>query len=120
MSYYKIHKNHFCLRFGFSGEYAPRCIIRSEVRCKKTDQIRQIIDYQNEKDLYDLLVDFLHILYFKYALFSPKDKPIVVVESLLTPTLFRETLAKVCFNIFVRIFSINYRCYLHIMKYPQC
>ncbi|XP_063912886.1 actin-related protein 10-like [Zophobas morio] len=85
-------------KFGFSGEYAPRCIIRSEVRCKKTNTIRRIIDYENEKDLYDLLVDFVHVLYFKYALFSPKDKPIVVVESLLCPTLFRETLAKVLFE----------------------
>jgi actin-related protein 10 len=42
-------------------------------------------------------VDFVHVLYFKYALFSPKDKPIVIVESLLCPTLFRETLAKVLF-----------------------
>jgi actin-related protein 10 len=84
-------------KFGFSGEYAPRCIIRSEVCCKKTNTIRRILDYKDEKDLYDLLVDFVHVLYFKYALFSPKDKPIVIVESLLCPTLFRETLAKVLF-----------------------
>ncbi|XP_974574.2 actin-related protein 10 [Tribolium castaneum] len=84
-------------KFGFSGEYAPRCIIRSEVRCKKTNQVRRIFDFKDEQDLYDLLVDFIHTLYFKYALFSPKDKPIVVVESLLSPTLFRETLAKVLF-----------------------
>lgn len=52
-------------------------------------------DYEDETDLYDLLVEFIHTLYFKYALFSPKDKPVVIIESILGPTLFRETLAKV-------------------------
>lgn len=28
---------------------------------------------------------------------SPKDRPVVVIESLLCPTIFRETLAKVLF-----------------------
>lgn len=56
-------------RFGFTGEFAPRCIIPSEVKCKKTGTIRKIMDYKNEQDLYDLLVDFLHTLYFKYVIF---------------------------------------------------
>ncbi|KRT78770.1 hypothetical protein AMK59_7876 [Oryctes borbonicus] len=84
-------------KIGFSGEFAPRAIISSEVRCKNTNQIRKIYDYKDKEDLYDLLVEFIHLLYFKYALISPKDRPIVVVESLLSPTLFRETLAKVLF-----------------------
>lgn len=84
-------------KFGFTGEFAPRCIIRSEIKCKHSNQIRKITDYKNELDLYDMLVDFLHILYFKHALFSPKDRAVVIVESLLCPTIFRETLAKVLF-----------------------
>lgn len=52
-------------RFGFTGEFAPRCIIRSEIKCKNGNQFRKIADYKNELDLYDMLVDFLHILYFK-------------------------------------------------------
>lgn len=43
------------------------------------------------------MVDFIHNIYFKYALLSPKDRAIVIVESLLCPTLFRDTLAKVLF-----------------------
>ncbi|KAH9644755.1 hypothetical protein HF086_015514 [Spodoptera exigua] len=39
----------------------------------------------------------LHQLYFRHVLVNPKERKVVVVESLLTPTLFRETLAKVLF-----------------------
>ncbi|XP_017772679.1 PREDICTED: actin-related protein 10 [Nicrophorus vespilloides] len=85
-------------KLGFSGEHAPRCIIRTEVFCKKTHKVRKIYDYEDKYDLYDLLVDFIHILYFKYALISPKDKPVVIVESLLSPTQFRDVLAKVFFK----------------------
>lgn len=55
----------FYLRLGFSGEFAPRTIIRSEVRCKETGKIRKLFDYENVQDLYDLLVEFIHLLYFK-------------------------------------------------------
>lgn len=84
-------------KFGFTSEFAPRYIFRSEVRCKKTNRIRRLCDYESPQDLHDLLVDFIHMIYFKYALISPKDRPIVIVESLLCPTLFRDTLAKVLF-----------------------
>ncbi|CAB3252491.1 unnamed protein product [Arctia plantaginis] len=40
----------------------------------------------------------LHLLYFRHVLVNPKERKVVVVESLLTPTLFRETLAKVLFT----------------------
>lgn len=99
MKFYKILRlcfSHLYFRIGFSGEFAPRCITRSEVRCKETGKIRKIFDYDNAQDLYDLLVEFIHVLYFKYVLLCPKDRPVVLVESLLCPTLFRETLAKVC------------------------
>lgn len=85
-------------KFGFTGEFAPRTIMKSVARCKKTGRLRKIWDYESPEDLYDLLVEFLHTIYFKYALLSPKDKPVIIVESLLCPTLFRETLAKVLFS----------------------
>nr|XP_022903365.1 actin-related protein 10 [Onthophagus taurus] len=84
-------------KVGFNGEFSPRAIIPTEVEYKKTGQLRKIYDYESEEDLYDLLVDFIQMLYFKYALISPKDRPVIIVESLLSTTLFRETLAKVLF-----------------------
>ncbi|KAJ8976654.1 hypothetical protein NQ317_010369 [Molorchus minor] len=84
-------------KFGFTGEFAPRNIIKSEVRSRKNGQLKRIWDFESPEELYDLLVEFVHTIYFKYALLSPKDRPIVIIESLLCPTLFRETLAKVLF-----------------------
>ncbi|XP_060531713.1 actin-related protein 10 [Cylas formicarius] len=84
-------------KFGFASEFAPRYIIRSEVRCKTTDRLRKLCDYESPEDLFNMLTDFIHMIYFKFALVSPKDRPVVIVESLLCPTLFRETLARVLF-----------------------
>lgn len=40
----------------------------------------------------------LNILYiFRYALVAPKDKKVIIVESLISPTKFKEVLAKVLF-----------------------
>lgn len=52
-------------RFGFAGEASPRCIVRSEVKCPKSGKIRQVMNFSDKDDFYDLLVDFLHLLFFK-------------------------------------------------------
>jgi actin-related protein 10 len=87
-------------KFGFAGESGPRCIVRTEVKCPETKQVKKVLYYSSKEDLYDLLVEFIHTLYFRHLLVSPKDRRVVVVESLLCPTLFRETLAKVFFRHF--------------------
>jgi hypothetical protein len=53
-------------RFGFAGESGPRCIIRTEVKCPETKQVKKVLNYSSKGELYDLLVEFLHILYFRY------------------------------------------------------
>lgn len=87
-------------KFGFAGESGPRCIVRTEVECPETKQVKKVLNYSSKEDLYALLVEFIHTLYFRHLLVSPKDRRLVVVESLLCPTLFRETLAKVFFRHF--------------------
>ncbi|XP_069684349.1 actin-related protein 10 [Periplaneta americana] len=87
-------------KFGFAGESGPRCIVRTEIRCPETKQVKKVLNYSSKEELYDLLVEFLHNLYFRHLLVSPKDRRVVVVESLLCPTVFRETLAKVFFRHF--------------------
>ncbi|XP_046664022.1 actin-related protein 10 isoform X2 [Homalodisca vitripennis] len=87
-------------KFGFAGEASPRCIVRSEVKCPKTGQVREVMNYTDKDDLYGLLVDFLHMLFFKHVQLSPKERRLVVVESLLCPTIVRDTLAKVLFQHF--------------------
>ncbi|KAG5306127.1 ARP10 protein, partial [Acromyrmex insinuator] len=87
-------------KFGYAGEVSPRGIIRTEVRCSESKKIRRIIDYRDAEDLYQLLVDFLHLLFFKYVVISPKDARILLLESPLAVTSFRDTLAKVMFKHF--------------------
>jgi len=55
-----------CSRFGFAGESGPRCIVRTEVKCPETKQVKKVANYTSKEDLYDLLVEFIHILYFRY------------------------------------------------------
>ncbi|GBP70198.1 Actin-related protein 10 [Eumeta japonica] len=86
--------------FGFTGEAAPRCIVRSEFWCARTRRHKRLYDYADEQELYENLVNMLHMLYFRHVLVSPKERRVVVVESLLTPTAFRETLARVLFTHF--------------------
>lgn len=87
-------------KFGYAGEPTPRGIIRTEIKCPETKELRRIYDYKNTEDLYQLLVEFLHALFFRHVVLSPKDARIVVLESLLSPTQFRNTLAKVLFRHF--------------------
>ncbi|XP_011863461.1 PREDICTED: actin-related protein 10-like [Vollenhovia emeryi] len=87
-------------KFGYAGEATPRGIIRTEVRCSESKKTRKIVDYKDTEDLYQLLVDFLHLLFFKYVVVSPKDVRILLLESPLAVTLFRDTLAKVMFRHF--------------------
>ncbi|XP_013393078.1 actin-related protein 10-like [Lingula anatina] len=83
---------------GFSGETAPRCIVPSEIKRSSSGQVVKVHQYNTEEELYEILVDFIHMLYFRHVLVNPKDRRVVVCESLLTPTVFRDTLAKVLFE----------------------
>ncbi|XP_067682881.1 actin-related protein 10-like [Haliotis asinina] len=83
---------------GLAGETGPRCIIPSEVKSSRTGKITKLWDYTCTSDLHDNLKDFLYVLYFKHLLVNPKDRRVVVVESLLCPSTFREALASVLFR----------------------
>ena len=69
-----------------------RCIVPSQVNGRSLHSI------STSSELYSALVDFVHYLYFKWLLVNPKDRRVVIVENVLGPTLFRETLAKVLFR----------------------
>ncbi|XP_038207165.1 actin-related protein 10 [Zerene cesonia] len=84
-------------KFGFTGEPAPRCIIPSQFWCPTERRNKRVHDYRTTEELYDNLVHMLHLLYFRHVLVNPKERKVVVVESLFTTTQFRETLAKVLF-----------------------
>ncbi|GFN98961.1 actin-related protein 10 [Plakobranchus ocellatus] len=83
---------------GLAGETGPRCIIPSQVSNPRTKEIVNAWNYGNTTELYETLKDLLYILIFKHLHVTPKDKRVVVVESLLCPSEFRETLARVLFK----------------------
>ena len=83
-------------RCGFVNEHAPRIILRSNC-LKRNDNLFEIED---EGDLYDALQLFIEPLYFKYLAVNPKDRKVIIVESIFAPTKFRQTLAKVLINYF--------------------
>uniref|UniRef100_A0A3B4AB31 Uncharacterized protein n=1 Tax=Periophthalmus magnuspinnatus TaxID=409849 RepID=A0A3B4AB31_9GOBI len=85
---------------GFAGETGPRFIIPSEIR-KPGQQPVKVVQYNiNTEELYVILKEFIHILYFRHLLVNPRDRRVVIIESILCPSHFRETLTKVFFKQF--------------------
>ncbi|EFX72709.1 hypothetical protein DAPPUDRAFT_308104 [Daphnia pulex] len=82
---------------GFVGENEPRVIIPSKLDGSKKGEGVYLHEYSNEKELHFNLVKFLHHIFFKYLLVNHRERRIVIVESLLCPTEFREILANVLF-----------------------
>lgn len=52
-------------RFGFAAEYCPRCIIPSKITCEKTRKVKLIHEYNDRRELYDNLVDFIQQICFR-------------------------------------------------------
>uniref|UniRef100_A0A3P9BYB2 Actin related protein 10 n=1 Tax=Maylandia zebra TaxID=106582 RepID=A0A3P9BYB2_9CICH len=86
---------------GFAGETGPRFIIPSEIRKPGQQQVIKVVQYNiNTEELYVILKEFIHILYFRHLLVNPRDRRVVIIESILCPSHFRETLTKVFFKQF--------------------
>ncbi|XP_028677032.1 actin-related protein 10 [Erpetoichthys calabaricus] len=86
---------------GFAGECGPRCIIPSEIQRPGSTQPVKVVQYNvNTEELFSLLKDFIHMLYFRHLLVNPRDRRVVIIESVLCPSHFRETLTKVFFRYF--------------------
>ncbi|XP_076346657.1 actin-related protein 10-like [Tachypleus tridentatus] len=88
---------HAFTKCGFAREAGPRWIIPSQVKNSHTGKLSNLWDFKDRQELYFILKEFLHMLYFKYLVVNPKDRRVVIVESILCQTDFREVLAKVLF-----------------------
>uniref|UniRef100_A0A7G3A951 Putative actin-related protein 10 n=1 Tax=Lutzomyia longipalpis TaxID=7200 RepID=A0A7G3A951_LUTLO len=86
-------------KLGFAAEAHPRFILPTEVLDPSTGTSKNLFSFHG-MELYDKVVTFLNELFFKYVLVSPKDRRIVIVESVLCPTEFRECLARAFFRHF--------------------
>lgn len=87
---------------GFAGESGPRCIVPSQVKRPRSSEVTKLfISNVSDDQLYNILVDFVHFMYFRHLLVNPKERRVVIVESILSSTTnFRNTLAKVLFQHF--------------------
>ncbi|XP_060030896.1 actin-related protein 10 isoform X2 [Erinaceus europaeus] len=86
---------------GFAGETGPRCIIPSVIKRAGVSKPIKVVQYNiNTEELYSYLKEFIHILYFRHLLVNPRDRRVVVIESVLCPSHFRETLTRVLFKYF--------------------
>lgn len=86
---------------GFAGETGPRFIIPSEIQKPGQKKSIKVVQYNiNTEELYANLKEFIHTLYFRHLLVNPRDRRVVIIESILCPSHFRDTLAKVFFKQF--------------------
>ncbi|KAM3851869.1 actin-related protein 10 isoform 1-T1 [Vipera latastei] len=86
---------------GFAGETGPRCVIPSEIKKPGVSKPIRVVQCNiNTEELYSYLKEFIHMLYFRHLLVNPRDRRVVIVESVLCPSHFRETLTKVLFKYF--------------------
>lgn len=86
---------HAFTRCGFVSEHSPRVILRSE-----TKDGTNLFDIRGDRELFLALQEFIENLYFRFLAVNPKDRKVIIVESLFSPRRFRSTLAKVFFNHF--------------------
>lgn len=83
-------------RLGFAAEQCPRYIIPSKVEDPLQGMI-SLFKYDDLDQFYRRTVAFLQKIFFKYILVNPKDRKVVLVESTLCPTMYRETFSRALF-----------------------
>ena len=59
-----------------------------------------LMEITNESDLYEALKSFVEMMYFRYLAINPKDRKVIICESLFYSTMFRNTLIRVFFSHF--------------------
>lgn len=84
---------------GFAGETGPRFIIPTSITLPTGEKkfLRSIKGSQAKRQF---LVNLLHELYYRHLLVNPKDRRVVIIESVLSLTSFRTLLADLLFNHF--------------------
>ncbi|XP_022669830.1 actin-related protein 10-like [Varroa jacobsoni] len=98
---------------GFAREPSPRAVIPSQVAG------HDLYSYSHASELPHLLQDFLYTVYYKHLCTSPKDRRLVVVESLMVPTEFKDTLASVLYEHFevpAIVFVPSHLCALYTLR----
>lgn len=86
-------------RCGLAGEPSPRAILKSAVR-QSNDELLYLHDIDDIETLKSNLGNFLELLYFNHLAVTPKEKKVVIVESVFSKSTFKNTLTTVLFDQF--------------------
>ncbi|XP_065182587.1 actin-related protein 10-like [Sycon ciliatum] len=84
---------------GFSGESSPRFIIPSKAENIIT---KKVVDLwtASSSELSNVLIDFIYHIYFRLLSISPRERRVVICESLVCPAYFRQAFAETLFKHF--------------------
>ncbi|RNA03717.1 actin-related 10 [Brachionus plicatilis] len=87
---------------GFAGEPAPHAIIPTQVTLNS--ECQSLFTYKllphGLETLKEMLIEFFYNIYYKILNANSRERKVVIVESILTASEFRHTLADVLFNDF--------------------
>lgn len=113
-----IDIGHAYTKCGFAGDHGPHSIISSKVsheinrnQAIKVYDYKALIKYLSDETssdfrrkesevLREMLIEFLYRIYYKLLNTNARERKVVIVESILTPSFFRKTLADVLFKNF--------------------
>ncbi len=82
-------------KVGYAGEAAPRAIVKTPPELLSASD-----EDAGDSNLHDTLVAFVHKLYFEVLLVNPKDRRVVLLESMIGENRLKEALVKVLFSYF--------------------
>jgi len=86
-------------KVGYAGEPIPRAIIRTP-ECLNIKGSSKLTSSNEREQFRDKVVTFVHKLYFEHLLVNPKDRRVVLVESILGDLCLRDMLVDVLFGHF--------------------
>ncbi|KAK5967194.1 actin [Trichostrongylus colubriformis] len=82
-------------KVGYAGEFVPRAIIHSQFLEGSIYENDDVSDRpQTSQPSLSHMVKFFRNIFNSYLLTMPRERRVVIVESLLTPTQFRETVCQ--------------------------
>lgn len=87
-------------RCGFAGEPAPRAIIKTGYQDTIKGRTIYLHDLKDSEELSTRLGEFVEKIYFDYLAVSPKEKKVVIVESVFCKSIFRNSLMRIFFDQF--------------------
>ncbi|CAF0903363.1 unnamed protein product [Didymodactylos carnosus] len=97
-----IDIGHAYTKCGFAGSSSPRHIIPTSVLVNEKEQ--HIFDNQSDLGLLrEQLTEFIRLIYYKYIIANCRDRRVVLVESVITPTKIRHLLT----DIFLKQFEAS-------------